>query len=187
MTRTKIIVLVLILLTFALAAVAVILYQKRSVSSGDPTGQGTFPTGGSSTDGSPLRMRIPLAGGGFVDTLDFIHNDVTIEDPANVGVYYLVGSSGACRPDGSCPSAGGTGEYTILYYSQDHSFVIGLLDEPLGRIRREAERALMDALGLTEEQMCMLNYTIGTTAYVSEAYGGTNLGFSFCPGAVVLP
>lgn len=148
-----------------------------------------FPTGDPGMGagaGTPTR-EVSLQNGDMIATLDFVDNGVTIEDPANAGVYYLAGSSGACTPDGACPVAGESGDYSIVYYTTDDSFAIGIMDEPIGKIRIEAEQALQKALGISSENMCSLKYTIGTTAYVNETYGGENLGFSYCPGAVALP
>jgi hypothetical protein len=35
--------------------------------------------------------------------------------------------------------------------------------------------------------MCGLNYTVSVPYSVNAIYSGSNLGFSFCPDAVVLP
>jgi hypothetical protein len=132
-------------------------------------------------------MTIPTQEGGQVATLNFIDNDITVKDPANEGNYYLAGSSGYCFEDGTCPSAGDPG-FNIVYFSQEGSFAISLNREPLGEVRRDAEQYLRNMLGISETQMCSLNYYISTTVYVNSRYGSMgNLGFSFCPGAVALP
>ncbi|MEK7602150.1 MAG: hypothetical protein AAB472_01560 [Patescibacteria group bacterium] len=151
-----------------------------------PDSTNTFPIGDMNQGGSST-MVIPAEDGGSISTLDFIHNNVTFEDPANKGDYYLAGSNDICNPDGTCPKAGTSTHFNILYFSDSGSFVISLNEEPLGQIRREAEEYLIQTLGITQEQMCKLNYTIGTTSYINDTFGGENLGFSFCPGAVKLP
>ena len=153
--------------------------------------QNTFPNSSStpltSTTGNGSSMSITLNDGSSVQTRDFLNNGITIEDPANKATYYLAGSSGACSSNGTCPIAGSSTDYTIVYYPIDGSFGVGLATEPLGAVRKEAEQYLMNTLGLSEQQMCSLKYTVMTTTYVSQQFGGENLGFSFCPNAVVLP
>ncbi len=144
-----------------------------------------FPTG--DNDSRHARVNVQLTDGGTTSTLDFINNGTTFEDAANPGNYYLAGTSEYCQPDGSCPTAGPSENFTILYYGGDSSFIIGIMTEPLGQVREEAEQYLKEILGITNEEMCKLNYTIGSSAYVNQTYGGENLGFSFCPDAVLLP
>jgi len=85
--------------------------------------------------------------------------------------------------------AGGSDEdaYHIVYFSEDTSFLISLLAEPLGANRLDAEDELRAKLGLTNDQLCQLPVEVATSIYVNESYAGQNLGLSFCPGAVVLP
>jgi len=143
-------------------------------------------TGGVPVAGEP--GHVTLRDGSLLEVRNFIGNGVTIKDPANEGVYYLAGSSGYCYEDGTCPTAGGEAPYSIVFFSEEGSVVIGLTREPLGEARRRAEEYLMETLGIGEEEMCVLNYYIGTTVHVNETYGSMgNLGFSFCPGAVKLP
>jgi len=128
-----------------------------------------------SADGTPLLVK------------DFISNGVTYKDPANDGSYYLAGTLGYCLEDGTCPDTG-TPHFSILYLSEGETFIISLDEEPLGTSRLEAEAYLRRTLGITNEQMCSLDYTVGTTVYVNSVFGSMNtLGFSFCPNAVTLP
>lgn len=149
----------------------------------------TFPTGflanGTGVPGGELS--IVTVGGDPLIVRDFIHNGTTVEDPANDGNYYLAGKIDYCAEGEECVVANET-DFTIVYFSQGHGFGINLNSEPLGQVRRNAERYLMDVLQITQEQMCSLNYTLGTTVYVNSTYGSMDdLGFSFCPGAVKLP
>lgn len=172
--------LVLILITVALLFVAF-----RKDDKPQPDANVTFPTATTSTN---VPVELPLTDGSTVRTRNFIQNGTTIEDPANEGNYYLQGTSGACRSDGSCLAAGTQDDFSILYFEQQHTFSISLNREPLGEVRREAETYLKNALGISESEMCKLKYTLGTTGYVNQTYGAIdNLGFSFCPGSVQLP
>lgn len=124
-------------------------------------------------------------GSSFV-TKDFIHNGETASDVVNPGNYYLAGSIGYCLADGRCPAGATTTDFNVSYDSNHSSFSILLLEEPLGQSRLHAETFLEEKLGLTEAQLCGLNYWLGTTYWVNEIYAGKNLGFSFCPGATQL-
>ncbi len=125
--------------------------------------------------------------GGTIVTNDFIHNGVTIPDAANSGRYLLAGNLGYCITDSQKCQAGAVTNFNVFYDSTAGSFTIALLKEPLGQVRLEAEQFLMQTLGITQEDMCRLNYYVGTTAHVNPYYDSKNLGFSFCPGATVLP
>lgn len=151
---------------------------------GFPLATTTRPDGGMTNSSMDVAGRDGLT----ITVRDFVHNGVTIEDPANEDIYYLSGSSGVCLEDGSCPVAGNDRGFNIVYFEADGSFAVSLNEEPLGEQRRRAEQYLMQALGIGEVELCALRYTVGTTVYVNETYGSMgNLGFSFCPGAVKLP
>ncbi|HVB20020.1 MAG TPA: hypothetical protein VNF51_01900 [Candidatus Paceibacterota bacterium] len=122
---------------------------------------------------SPQKISVATQNGSVVITNDFIHNNVTLPDPSNVGNYYLTGSS--------------TNGYAIGYRTSAQFFTIALEQEPLSQTRTAAEDFLLSTLGITENQLCSLNYYIGTDANTNSFYAGKNLGFSFCPGATVLP
>jgi hypothetical protein len=166
-------------------------FQTSTSTSGFPivNDPGTTSSWSGSQTGTQngATVQVPLSNGTKIVTQDFVHNGTTFQDPSNAGTYYVAGSSGVCNPDGSCPHAGTATNYTIQYYANDGSFNIALADEPLGEVRKAAEQNLMKSLGITQEQMCYLNYSVITSTYVSQKYGGINLGFSFCPGATQLP
>lgn len=147
-----------------------------------------FPGTGTGTLGTPGADRqLMLATGEQILVNDFIANGVTFEDPANTGSYYLAGKLDYCLEDGTCPDTK-TPEFSILYLEDGQNLIVSLNEEPLRDSRLKAERYLMEALGISRQQMCSLSYTVGTTVSVNEVYGSiTNLGFSFCPDAVQLP
>jgi hypothetical protein len=144
-----------------------------------PTGFSTTPIGG--------KLTVASLSGSAIVTNDFIHNGVTIPDAANNGSYLLAGNLGYCITDPQKCQAGTTTDFNVFYDSTVGSFTIALLKEPLGRVRLKAERFLMQTLGIAQGDMCRLNYYVGTTMYVNPHYDSKNLGFSFCPGATVLP
>jgi hypothetical protein len=191
MKKLLLILLVLILIALGILAALFVLRSKpRSLTTPSQVAPSAFPVASSSPQQQTQQAQtaLQLQDGSVIVARNFMNNGTTIEDPANNGTYYLQGSSGACVPDGSCPVAGTQTDFTIVYYSKEHAFVIGLGEEPLGEVRMRAEKYLQQTLGLTNDQMCKLNYSVGTTVYVNATYGTMdNLGFSFCPGAVVLP
>ncbi|MDO8593357.1 MAG: hypothetical protein Q7R59_00440 [bacterium] len=147
------------------------------------------PTEPSSATSSPTGQRITLAAqnGGTVIANDFIHNGVTIPDTANAGRYLLAGNFGYCLSDPQKCQAATADNFSVYYNMTTQSFILTLTKEPIGQARLDMEQFMLATLGITEQQMCSLNYLIGVTRYVNEQYAGKNLGFSFCPGATKLP
>lgn len=139
------------------------------------------------TSTAPDTTEVALRAGGSVVVNDFLHNGTTISDPENTGNYYLAGSVGYCLKDGSCPSGAKADNYIVIYDSAHQFFTIALTAEPIGPARLAAEAFLRTTLGLSNEQLCGLNYYIGTTESVNNSYSGKNLGFSACAGATSLP
>lgn len=141
---------------------------------GDSTGTSTN-TGGTQGTSS---VQVAIAGGRAITTSDF-KSDPQTETSTNIpGHYYLAG--------GLDPVGSGA-PYSIFYVDSDQSFTIDLLQEPLSQTRQDAEQVLMKKLGITTTYMCELRYTVLVPVSVNSFYSGKNLGFSFCPGAVVLP
>ncbi len=154
----------------------------------------TFPSGtlnqststSSDEPNSIHTIEIEAQGSTTLPVKDFIHNGETIPDVQNEGDYYLAGSLPYCLPNIKCATASSS-DFNIVYSTSDGAFNIALLSEPLGKARHEMEQFLMDRLGLSQNQLCNLNYYVGTTYWINETYDGENLGFSFCPGATPLP
>lgn len=182
---------VLLVLTIIIVAGAYFfLAQVREPVAVEETPGGTyFPTSGGISGGSSETgtRSLTLATGKQIVVKDFLANGITFEDPANAGSYFLAGKLEYCLEDGTCPDTN-TPNFSIMYLEADQSFSISLNEEPLKSSRVSAERYLSAALGIPETIMCDLTYALGTTVSVNEAYGSiTNLGFSFCEGAVPLP
>lgn len=108
---------------------------------------------------------------------DFLHASDTTADPNNEGQYFLAGTG---KNNSSAPP------YNILYVASDNSFTIALLKEPLRDTRSAAEQALQKTLGISQTEMCNLNYAVLVPYSVNQFYSGQNLGFSFCPNAAAL-
>ncbi len=188
----KILIVVGILLALLLVlAIFLIIFRPSNTTTGTPNNPVTFPTASStSTTGTgsavPQIISVPAQGGQQITTRNFIANGTTIADTENQGSYLLAGSLGYCLPSTPCQAASST-DYNIFYDQNSGTFTVGLLKEPLGAVRHEAEVFLENTLGLSAAQLCSLNYYVGTTYTVNENYDSGNLGFSGCPGATQLP
>lgn len=120
---------------------------------------------------------------GSVQVKNFLQERTVVSDTVNQGYYYLgnhfpVGTEATT----SIPAPA----YVITYIETTQYFNIGLFKEPLKESRLEAEEYLMNQLGISKEQMCLLKYMVSVPGFVSQAHAGESLGFSFCPGAVAL-
>lgn len=147
----------------------------------------SVPSGSGMSSGVVPTFPLTTQTGSTVSALDFINNGVTIPDTANPGGYLLAGNLGYCLSDPQKCQAAPETNFSVYYLSGPKSFLIDLTEEPIGQARLGMEQFMLKTLGITEQQMCSLNYLVGVTRYVNEQYTGKNLGFSFCPGATLLP
>ncbi len=152
-----------------------------------PTSGPTPPSSSGTLSPTVQKIALTIQNGGTVVANDFIHNGVTIPDKANKGRYLLAGNLGYCLSNPQQCQAASSTNFSVYYNSTQQSFLITLTKEPIGQARLDMEQFLSTTLGLTEQQMCSLNYLVGVTVYVNPQYAGKNLGFSFCPGATALP
>jgi len=136
------------------------------------------------TSTSVTTMLVAAANGGTVQTSNFINDSTTAKDPINPGYYYLGYHVNEGVPD---TTATDTPPYVIEYISATQYFNIALLQEPIGSVREEAQQYLIARLGISQDQLCRLNYMVSVPNYVNSQFTGRNLGFSFCTGATVLP
>lgn len=85
----------------------------------------------------------------------------------------------------------GSEEYAVTYLEGYEggagTFTISLLKEPLGEVRKKAEESIIQKLGITRAQLCVLPVEVWTSVHVNELYAGYNLGISSCTGSVGLP
>ncbi|MES2135200.1 MAG: hypothetical protein V4449_03110 [Patescibacteria group bacterium] len=75
-------------------------------------------------------------------------------------------------------------EYQIFFFPNDKSFLVSILKEPIGEIRRKASDDLMSRLGISNKELCTLIAEVIIPKGVNDYYGGVSLGFPGCPGAV---
>jgi len=176
----------LIALGFWLTAPA----SQPTVTNPPDTSQGTgLPVAGSvqqdvGISAQETSISFAAIGGGTIQTSNFINDPTTAKDPNNQGYYYL----GYHPYEGvSDPTAIENPPYLIVYISATQYFNIALLQEPIGPVREDMQQYLMARLGVTQDQMCRLNYMVSVPDRVNSNFSGRNLGFSFCPGATTLP
>lgn len=77
-------------------------------------------------------------------------------------------------------------DFNLTYYEPDDYFIVSLENEPLAEVRVAAESMLMQQLGISREQLCLLNASVMTRTGVNAFYAGRELGFSNCPNSVTL-
>jgi hypothetical protein len=172
------------ILGFIIVAILVVFFVVLKVITGSPnTPVASTTTSSSAVSNTSVVTSSPAANDSSTTLAEqVLHDSDTKSDPDNSGQYFL---GNALNPENS--TASDTPPYVITYIAGTNSFSIALLQEPIGAARMEAEQYLMQHFSLTEGQMCALDYTVSTPAYVNSTYAGTSLGFSFCPGAVQLP
>jgi len=184
----KLLIIILILAILVLLSGLFIVFGAKPVSTGNPSGGNvTLPTSGNvpvsvsgnSTQGQPS-ITVTGAGGITIPTRDFLHEPTTGEYP-NKGYFYLGYHTGTDTTATINPP------YLIEYIAATQYFDIELLKEPIGAARSAAEQFLTASLGISQDQMCELNYTVSVPSRVNSQFASKNLGFSFCPGATALP
>jgi hypothetical protein len=77
--------------------------------------------------------------------------------------------------------------FSVYYLESTGNLTITLYDEDTKAARVQAEEYIKDVLPYSESELCLLDVTVITNEYVNPTYAGLNLGFSFCPGTVVIP
>jgi len=77
-----------------------------------------------------------------------------------------------------------TPEYRLFYYEPTQSFAIAILNSDVVQARALAERAFLEALGITQEQACQLRVSLGVVTWANEIFADKNYGLSFCPDGV---
>ena len=124
-------------------------------------------------------LTITTATGGTIQTRNFKNDPETFKNPLIKGYYSL----GFHFVDGQ----GENIPYVIDFIEETDYFNIVLYQEPLGQSRKKAEQHLMEQLGISQNEMCELQYMVSVPDNVSGFYTSRSLGFSFCPGSVVIP
>lgn len=174
----RIIIVGIVLIILLLGGIAFTLLRDTETPQG-PSGtsfpsSGERPAQGSNVDGAEITLR--LQNGTTIEVSNFTKDADTKADPQNPG-FYLVGQGTGATRDAS---------FAITYIADTDFFNVSLMQTPIKDARRRAEVYLMSTLGLKEDEMCALRYSVAAPAFVDEAYSGTDLRFSFCADAVPL-
>lgn len=178
MNSSRIIIVGVVLVLLLLGGIAFTLLRDTETPQG-PLGT-SFPNSGErptqETDVSGAEITLRLQNGKTVEVSNFTKDADTKADPQNPGFYLVGQGSGAVRDT----------SFDITYIAQTGFFNVSLMQAPIKDVRRRAEAYLMSTLGLSEDEMCALRYSVATPAFVDESYSGTDLRFSFCTDAVPL-
>lgn len=177
MKKTFIVVIATIVL---LVGVGFVVFFFRATSSTDDIAQ-------SDTVGFPIAQNTTVTSEAILQQSpnlpadNLLMSPDTYRDPVNEG-YYSLGYSVEQTMTGTS-----TPPFLIMYIEATRFFTIELLREPIGETRSMIELYLGQRLKLSPSDLCKLNYTLSVPVSVNQDYAGKNLGFSFCPGATVLP
>jgi len=144
----------------------------------------------SSVDDVPTRL--PINAGQPIDQYDTSlkllaietpQGTVSMDDPRQMEETSAMGSGifSLTTLDNTNPY-----NFGIIFNEKNGSFAIGLEKEPIAQARLDAEAYIQRALGISKEDMCLLNVFVGVPYSVNEFFSGKNLGLSFCPGSVSL-
>lgn len=177
MNRTTLIIAGLVALLLIVAGLFLIFRPSTEVKNPDDSYN---PFDGGLGEDTPL----PPNGSPIILTLNdgstlSVQNFIPAEQPE----WYTEGEQLAIAGNGDWDGPG----YAIRYSDQTSTFNIGIMREPIGEKRREAEGVLRSLLGIADSDMCRLNMSVYVFGEVSDTYAGRNLGLSFCPGSVPLP
>ena len=183
-TGTGIVVVIVLVMLSLTPKKAVVTNQTPGLPVASSTGNSASS---SATQNSGATLSVPGRDGVAIATKDFINNGETVADVENPGSYVLAGSLGYCLADGSCPAGANETDFSVAYNDATGIFTIVLLVEPLDTSRTEAEQFLESRLGISVQQLCNLNYKVGTPYWVNQFYDDKNLGFSSCTGATQFP
>jgi hypothetical protein len=179
---------IIILFIGAAAAGAWFTVHFFSKSSPSSTQSVQLPMSGTAsstgTEPSQSKTTVTTSSGDVIQTNNFLASPATGAYPSP-GYYYL--GYHTPIPDVTDTTATSHPPYVIEYIASTQYFNISLLQEPIGEARKQAEQYLMAMLGISQAQMCQLQYMVSVPWTVNAEYSGENLGFSFCADAVTLP
>lgn len=72
--------------------------------------------------------------------------------------------------------------FNLAYFRPDGTILIALKKKPIFETRKDAEKSLLEIMGINKDAACKLNVSIEVPVSIDENYAGENLGLSFCPG-----
>ena len=72
------------------------------------------------------------------------------------------------------------GNFEIVFVPEYSQFIISVLATPFGIHRSLAEQEFINNLGISQEEACRLNVTVGTPYFANPEVAGIAYGLSFC-------
>lgn len=72
-------------------------------------------------------------------------------------------------------------DFEMAFYPEGDAFIISIKNSDLNPAREKAEADFLQTLGITKDQACQLNVSLGTTFDVNPKNSGREFGLSFCP------
>lgn len=163
--------------------------QVRTSSSVQDLPLGTLPTTNTQTGGNASlprnatgqsapsnKFEIATTEGGLLVS-DFTKAPgVASTTGASFSLSWFPGSTAATSSDDA--------SYEIYYYPGGTFFIVVILKEPIGEVRRQATDDLKEKLGVSDKELCTLVADVNVPYFVSNFYVGKNLGFPGCSGAI---
>lgn len=71
-------------------------------------------------------------------------------------------------------------QFELVYLAPFEEFIIDVRGSPFATTRMQAEQAFLKKLGITQEDACKLNVSLGTPAYINPQEAGRRYELSFC-------
>lgn len=167
----KIISLIVVILVLILTVFFMRFSDNDEVSK--PDGSSPFPDTGIVDNQIQGELKIRMQDGSLVEVRDF-RNDQFVQKA--YGDYVISDAPGQ-----------DAGTFLMQYSTSDSGILVSLRRKPLSEARNNAENALRQHLGVSEENMCNMVISIGVASDVDYSLAGQELGLSFCPGSVELP
>ena len=185
----KILIVLIILVAGVGVAISIVFFlliqPAKTPSQNTPSGSNNLPSSnpstvvpntGTNTATQNDSMLSVAASDGSTLQIKNIKKDPSLKaDTANPGYYYF--------KQGLATSSQ---RFTIGYIDKTQYFNIVLHEEPLGLVREEVQAYLVEHLGVTQTELCRLNYMVSVPYSVNQDFSSMNLGFSPCPGAAAL-
>ncbi|MBP6946335.1 MAG: hypothetical protein KBC74_00990 [Candidatus Pacebacteria bacterium] len=190
MNRQNILTLVLAVATLALIGFTGTLYFLAQVPT--PRPNGTSPINTLPGTNSQVGSNTPVVGNTrkpSQNTLEIASsNDGSIfvrDFTKDIGVASTTPPSSFLSwfPNSEVATTSAESTYEIFYSPEGTFFIVVILKEPIGEVRRSATKNLIEKLGISNADVCTLVADVNIPYFVNEFYSGKNLGFPGCSGA----
>ncbi len=171
MLKTRRIIIIAVIFLVLVVGVVVVLVVRNKTSPAGSTGPGGLPPISPPTSPTPPPPPIPVPEGDTI-TIGTPNGSVEVKNPYKNAVRVEAGDYVLFRS---------TGDYHILYFPADSSFLITILNNPFNEVRSRAESDFLSALGITQPQACLLKVALTVPAFVNESSVWQGLWSKFLP------